>query len=69
MSQKLPVNNFEWMEDNFQFIEDFIKTLMKKAMKYIFLKVMFNILKNYMMIDLPFLPEKIKIEKVEKLSH
>ena len=69
MSQKLPVNNFEWMEDNFQFIEDFIKTLMKKAMKYIFLKVMFNILKNYMMIDLTFLPEKIKIEKVEKLSH
>ena len=69
MSQKLPVNNFEWIEDNFQFIEDFIKTLMKKAMKYIFLKVMFNILKNYMMIDLTFLPEKIKIEKVEKLSH
>ena len=69
MSQKLPVNNFEWMEDNFQFMEDFIKTLMKKAMKYIFLKVMFNILKNYMMIDLTFLPEKIKIEKVEKLSH
>ena len=68
MSQKLPVNNFEWMEDNFQFIEDFIKALMKKAMKYIFLKVMFNILKNYMMIDLPFLPEKMKIEKVEKLS-
>ena len=25
MSQKLPVNNFEWMKDTFQFDEDFIK--------------------------------------------
>ena len=25
MSQKLPVNNFEWMEDTSQFNEDFIK--------------------------------------------
>ena len=24
MSQKLPVNNFEWIEDTFQFNEDFI---------------------------------------------
>ena len=27
MSQKLPVNNFEWIEDTFQFNEDFIKNL------------------------------------------
>ena len=25
MLRKLPVNNFEWIEDNFQFNEDFIK--------------------------------------------
>ena len=25
MSQKLPVNNFEWIEDTTQFYEDFIK--------------------------------------------
>ena len=25
MSQKLLVNNFEWIEDTFQFNEDFIK--------------------------------------------
>ena len=25
MSQKLPVNNFEWIEDTSQFNEDFIK--------------------------------------------
>ena len=34
MSQKLSVNNFEWIEDTSQFNEDFIKkTMMKKAMK------------------------------------
>ena len=26
MSQKLPVNNFEWIEDTSQFNEDFIKS-------------------------------------------
>ena len=26
MSQKLPVNNFEWIAENSQFNEDFIKT-------------------------------------------
>ena len=35
-------------------------------MKDIFLKLMFSILKNYMN-DLQFLPERMKIEKVEKL--
>ena len=25
MSQKLPANNFEWIEDTFQFSEDFMK--------------------------------------------
>ena len=25
MSQKLPVNNFDWIKDTFQFNEDFIK--------------------------------------------
>ena len=33
MLQKLPVNNFEWIEDTSQFIEDFIKSNMKKVMK------------------------------------
>ena len=48
MLQKLPVNNFEWIEDTSQFNEDFIKTIMKKVMNDIFLKLIFNILKNYM---------------------
>ena len=48
MSQKLPVNNFEWIQDTSQFNKYFIKSIMKKVMKDIFLKLVFNILKNYM---------------------
>ena len=49
MSQKLPVDNFEWIKDTSQFNEDFIKkTIMKKVMKDIFWKLMFSILKNCM---------------------
>ena len=48
ISQKLLVNNFEWIEDTSQFNEDFIKIIMKKVMKDIFSKLMFNILNNYM---------------------
>ena len=47
-SQKLPVNIFEWIED-FSFYEDFIKNYNEESddiMKYIFLKFMFNTLKN-----------------------
>ena len=42
---------------------------MKNVMKDIFLKLMFNIFKNYMTFTMiyHFLPERIKIEKVEKL--
>ena len=50
MSQKLSVSvsNFEWINNTSQFNADFIKTIMKKVMKDIFLKLMFNILKNYL---------------------
>ena len=43
MSQKIPVNNFEWIEDASQFNE----AITKKVMKNIFSKLMLNILKNY----------------------
>ena len=48
MSQKLPVNNFEWIKDISQFNEYFIKNYKKKVTKDIFMKLMFNTLKNYM---------------------
>ena len=43
---------------------------MKKVVKNIFLKLMFNILKKLHDLhnDLLFLPEKMKIEKVKKLA-
>ena len=48
MSQKLRVNGFKMVENASQFDEDFIIAIMKKVMKDIFLKLMFNILKSYM---------------------
>ena len=44
MSQKLLVNNFEGIKDTSQFNKDFIKGYLKD----IFLKLMFNMLQNYM---------------------
>ena len=68
MSQKLPLNNFERIEDTSQFKEDSIKIIMKKVMKDISIKLMFNIEKLHEFHnDLAFLPERMKIEKVKKL--
>ena len=47
LSQKLPVNEFKWVEDLSEFNEDF-KAIIKNVMKDIFLKLMFIILKIYM---------------------
>ena len=46
MSQKLPVNKFEWIEDTSRFNNDFIKNIQKKLMKDIFSSLMFSTLKN-----------------------
>ena len=46
MSQKLPVNNYEWIEDTSRFKKISEKATMKKMMKAIFWKLMFNIPKN-----------------------
>ena len=69
MTQKLPVNNFEWIKDTFKSNEDFIKNITKKVMKDNFLKLMYNILKELgeLRNKLQFLPGRIKIEKGRKL--
>ena len=69
MSQKLPGNNFEWIKDTSKFNEDFLKTLMEKVMKNIFLKLMFNILKNCInfIIIYHFCKKKIKLKKWKSL--
>ena len=49
MSQKLPVNNSEWIKDTSQFNEDFIKTYKEENDEGYFLEVDINIL-NFIMI-------------------
>ena len=47
MSQKLPVNNPEWIEETSQFNEDFIKNYNEESDERYFLKLMFHTQKNY----------------------
>ena len=67
--QKLPVNNFEWIEDTSQFNEDFIKNYNEENNQEYFLEVDVQYLEKLddLHNDLPFLPERMKIEKVRKL--
>ena len=69
ISQKLPVNNFEWIKDTSQFHENFIKDNTEESDKGYLLAVDVQYLENLQELynDLPFLPEKMKIGKVEKL--
>ena len=69
MSQKLPVNNLEWIKDTSQFNEDSIKNYNVESDEGYFLEVDVQFLEKLHEIhnDLPFLPERMKIQKVEKL--
>ena len=69
MSQKVLVNNFEWIKDTSQFNEDLIKNYNEESNEGYFLEVHVQYLEQLdeLHSDLPFLPEKMKIEKVEKL--
>ena len=69
MSQKLLVNNFEWVKDTPQFNEDFIKNYNEESNDGYFLEVEVHYLEKLPELhnDLTFLSERMKIEKVEKL--
>ena len=69
MLQKLPIHNFESIKDNYQFNEDLIKNENKESDEGYFLEVDVQYLEKLHEVhnDLPFLPERMKIEKVEKL--
>ena len=62
MAQNLSVNDIRWVEDIFEFNEDFVDKMMIKLMKDIFLKLMFNILKIYITFRMiySFLLERTK---------
>ena len=65
MSQRLPVNGFEWMEQLSEFDELFMKNYDENNDKGYILEVDVKYPKNlfHLHCDLPFLPERKKIEK------
>ena len=69
MSKKLPVDEFKWVCDLSMFTEDFIKNYDEEADVGYLLVVGIEHPKTLRMLhsDLPFLPEKIKINKCSKL--
>ena len=69
MSQKLPLNKFEWIEDTPQFNEDFIKSYNEESDEGYFLEVYIQYPEKLHEIhnDLLFLPERMKFKKIEKL--
>ena len=66
MSQKLPVNKFERIKDISKFNEDFIKNCNEESNERYFLEVDVQYIEKLHELhnDLPFLSERIKIEKV-----
>ena len=68
MSEPQPVNGFEWLEDFSKIDEDFIKNYNKDSDKEYILEVDVEYPKNLYDLhsDLPFLPERMKIDKCSK---
>ena len=69
MSQKLPVNNFKWVEDTSKINEEFIKSYNENNKKGYILEVDIKYPKKLhdSHSDLPFLPKRMKIDKCKKL--
>ena len=66
MSQKLPVNNLEWIKDTSHVSEDFIKNYKEERDEGYFLKVDIQYLEKLHEVhnDSLFLPERMKTKKV-----
>ena len=69
MSQGLPVNKFEWIQDTSQLNEDFIKNCNEESDEGYFLEVNVQYPEKLHELhnDLPFLSDGKKIGKVEKI--
>ena len=69
MSQKLPVNNFKWVEDTSKTNEEFTKNYNENNKKGYILEVDVKYPKKLhdSHSDLPFLPKRMKIDKCKKL--
>ena len=64
---KLPVINFEWIKDNSQFNEDFLKKYYEESDKGCFLEVDVQYLEKLHNFFFFFFFERVKIGKMEKL--
>ena len=71
MSQKLPVNNFERIEDTSQFNEDFIKSHNEESDEGYFLEVDIQDSEKLHELNngLPFLSERMKNLKSRKVCY
>ena len=69
ISQKLPKNNFKWVEDTSIINEELIKNYNENSYKGYILEVDVKYPKELhdLHSDLPFLPKKMKIDKCKKL--
>ena len=69
MSQRLPKNNFKWVEDTSRINEEFIKNYDENSYKGYILEVDVKYPKKFndLRSDLQFLPKRIKIDKCKKL--
>ena len=69
MSEPLPVDGFDWIKDLSKIDEDFIKSYDENSNKRYILEVDVRYPKNLhdWHSDLPFLPERMKIDKCNKL--
>ena len=69
MSQKLPKNNFKWVEDTSRINKEFIKNYNENSNKGYILEVDVKYPKKLhdLYSDLPFLPRRMKIDKCKKL--
>ena len=69
ISQKLPVDGFKWKKNISKFNEDFIKNYDEDSDKEYILEVDVEYPKNLhdLHSDLPFLPERMKINKCNKV--
>ena len=67
---KAPLSYSEWINDTSQFNEDFIKNYNEESEEGYFLEVDVQYFEKFYELhyDLPFLPERMKIKKVEKLE-
>ena len=67
MLQKLPVNSFEWMKDTSPINKDFLKKYNEERHQGYLLEVDVQYLEKLHKLhdDLPFLSERMKIEKVK----